>query len=275
MQTYQKPRTGYTAQLHATLYKSDFYSCQKNKVRSFNMLFKQTQTPIFFTNFLLLVVLVITITQCLSQPKVMANSLKGQGIFRKDVKGVEIQVKDQMLSDVLISLGRASGVKFSLAQHLGTEKITGAVLQPTWAKAIRALLANYSTVEMGEGPLIKVMILDKVGDHVIGKTATKNLPSLTEKTGSKSGMAYRPVKRIKKKIWAKEVIPFTQEQLKLLVGDGIRSPIPKRAYQNPVYREIFKRHKISKPQLLTHLPTIMPLKIEAGKLLRVLQKRNR
>jgi len=227
-------------------------------------------------SFLLLLVLTISIVEGFaSPPKALANALKDKGVFQKTAKGVEVQVKDQMLSDALISLQQASGVKFGLAQHLTMEKITGSVFQPTWTKAIRAFLANYSTVEMGEDPLIKVMILDKVGNHVIGNSKTKSSPSVTVTTDSKSGMAYRPVKRIKKKIWANEIIPFTQEQLQVLLGDSFRSAIPQEVYDDPIYRGLLKRHEISKPEDLGHLPKAMQVKFEAGKLLRVLKKRNR
>ena len=196
------------------------------------------------------------------------------GSVFKDKGGITIQVKNQNLFDVANAVEQASGIKITVAGHLNLDKITAEIHQPDWASAIRRLLANYSTVEIGSTPLLKVRILDQTNNMQIVDKGGPAISNNGKETLLKNGFVYRPVKRIKKKIWANENIPYSQDQLKLFLGDSFNSEIPQEVFHDIAYRGLLKRHKIDKPEDLAHLPKSMPAKMEAGKLLRVLQKRN-
>ncbi|QPJ64330.1 MAG: hypothetical protein G3M78_02525 [Candidatus Nitrohelix vancouverensis] len=191
------------------------------------------------------------------------------GTIAQTANGVAIQVKDQKLFDVAQALEQVTGVKFRVAGHLGLDLISADINQPDWPSAIRRLLVNYSTVEIGSNPLGKVMILDRTGDMEIVDEGQ----ALAQENKSPGGFAYRPAKRIQKKIWAKERIPYTKAQLELLLGDTFRSAIPEEIFHDPSFRALLTRHEIKKPEDLAHLPKAMQVKTEAGKLYRVLQKR--
>ena len=198
------------------------------------------------------------------------------GLILETKEGILIQAEDKGLATILHVVEEKSGIKINIAGHLNQDRLTVVVDQPDWPSAIRQLLSNYSIVELGGDPLLMVKVLDRVdsgGSHGIQSTQ-KRLEVSSQPQAISKGFVYRPVKRIRKKIWAKENIPYTSKELKIILEGKATSPLPEKLISNPAYTRLLAKYGVRKKEDLQNSSKALAIRSEAGKMLRVLQKRN-
>lgn len=63
-------------------------------------------------------------------------------------QGIQIQVKERVLREVLEQIHQMSGVHFSLPEAMRKLPVTATIASPDWPRAIRELLRSFDTFEV-------------------------------------------------------------------------------------------------------------------------------